>query len=96
MDSRFIVAAVLAGLLAATPALSQTNASERPETSCNTASNTTIGSAGKTADTSMTMEKGAVLPDVGGEKKSAAPTVQNDDGKPMLVERDCPPEAKSR
>jgi hypothetical protein len=96
MYSRLIVAA-LAGLFAATPALSQTNAptSEKPETSCNTASNTTTGSAGNTSDTSMAMEKSAVLPDAEGEKKSAAPTVQNE-GKPMTVQKDCPPDKPSK
>jgi hypothetical protein len=96
MHSRFIATA-LAGLFAVTPALSQTNApaSAKPETSCNTPSNTTTGSAGKTAGTSMAMEKSAVLPDAGGETNSAAPTVQSD-GKPMEVRRDCPPETKSK
>lgn len=92
MHGRFIAAAI-AGLFAATPALSQSNApaSEKPETSCNAPSNTTTGSAGKTADTSMAMEKSAILPDAEGEKSSAAPTVQSD-GKPMLVQKDCPPD----
>ena len=96
MHSRLIVAA-LAGLFAATPALSQSNAptSEKPETSCNTVSNTTTGSAGKTSDTSMAMEKSAILPDAGGEKKSAAQTVQNEE-KPMSVQKDCPPDRPSK
>jgi len=96
MDSRFIATA-LAGLFAVTPALSQTNApaSAKAETNCNTTSNTTTGRAGKTADTSMAIEKSAVLPDAGGEKGSAAPTVQSD-GKPMEVRTDCPPETKSK
>jgi hypothetical protein len=97
MQHRFIAPA-LAGLLAITPALSQTNApaSVKPETSCATTSNTTTGSAGKTAGTSMAMEKSAVLPDAGGEKTSAAPTVQSDDGKPMEMRPDCPPETKPK
>jgi len=96
MHTRFIATA-LAGLFAVTPALSQTGApaGAKPETSCNTASNTTTGSAGKTADTSMAMEKSAILPDAGGEKDSAAPTVQSG-GKPMEVGTACPPETKPK
>src|ERR1700694_6136565 len=94
MHHRFIATA-LAGLFVVTPALSQTNApaSAKAETSCTTPSNTTTGSAGKTADTSMAMEKSAILPDAGGEGTSAAPTVQSD-GKAMEVRKDCPPETK--
>jgi hypothetical protein len=96
MHHRFIVTA-LAGLFVATPALSQTNAppSAKAETSCTTPSNTTTGSAGKTADTSMAMEKSAILPDAGGEGTSAAPTVQSD-RKSMEVRKDCPPETKGK
>jgi hypothetical protein len=96
MHTRFIVTA-LAGLFAVTPALSQTGApaGAKPETSCNSVSNTTTGSAGKAADTSMAMEKSAILPDAGGEKNSAAPTVQSD-GKPMEVGTACPPETKPK
>jgi hypothetical protein len=96
MQHRFIATA-LAGLFVVTPALSQTNApaSVKAETSCNTTSDTTTGSAGKTADTSMAMEKSAILPDAGGEGTSAAPTVQSD-GKPMAVRKDCPPETKGK
>ena len=95
MHSRFIATA-LAGLFAVTPALSQTSApaSAKPETSCNTASNTTTGSAGKKADTSMAMEKSAILPDAGGVN-SAAPTVQSG-GKPMEVRSECPPDSKPK
>jgi hypothetical protein len=96
MHHRFIATA-LAGLLVVTPALSQTNApaSAKAETSCTTTSNTTTGSAGKTADTSMAMEKSAILPDAGGEGTSAAPTVQSD-GKAMEVKKDCPPETRGK
>jgi hypothetical protein len=96
MHHRFIATA-LAGLFVVTPALSQTNApaSAKTETSCTTTSNTTTGSAGKTADTSMAMEKSAVLPDAGGEGTSAAPTVQSD-GKAMEVKKDCPPETRGK
>ena len=96
MHSPFI-ATVIAGLLAVTPALSQTSApaSAKPETSCNTTSNTTTGSAGKTADTSMAMEKSAILPDAGGEGTSAAPTIQSD-GKAMEARKDCPPETRAK
>ena len=96
MHSRFIATA-LAGLFAVTPALSQTSvpAAAKPETSCNTASNTTTGSAGKTTGTSMAMEKSAILPDAGGEKDSAAPTVQSG-GRSMEVGTACPPETKPK
>jgi uncharacterized low-complexity protein len=92
------IATALAGLFAVTPALSQTNApaaGAKAETSCNTTSNTTTGRAGKSGETSMAMEKSAILPDAGGEGTSAAPTVQSD-GKSMEVRKDCPPEPKSK
>jgi hypothetical protein len=97
MHIRFIAPAV-AALFAITPAWSQTNvpASVKSEASCTAASNTTIGSAGKTADTSMAMEKSAILPDAGGEKNSAAPTVQSEGGKPLEMRPDCPPETKPK
>lgn len=94
MRTQMIVAAFVA-LFAATPSLAQTSAaSDKPETSCNTTSSsgTTSGNA-KTADTSMSVEKSAILPSAGGHANSAAPTVQSD-GKPMEVRPDCPPETK--
>lgn len=96
MRTQFIAAAC-AALFAVTPSLAQTagTAGEKPETSCNTAATspgTTSGNA-KTADTSMGVEKSAILPSAGGHANSAAPTVQSD-GKPMEVRPDCPPETK--
>jgi uncharacterized protein YggE len=91
-----VIAAAFAGLFAATPSLAQTPApeSDKPETSCNTTSSSgkTSGTA-KTADTSMGVEKSAILPSAGGHANSAAPTVQSD-GKAMEVSPDCPPETK--
>lgn len=90
-----LIAATFASLLAATPSLAQgaSASSEKPETSCNTkSSSTTVGSA-KTADTSIGIEKSAILPSAGGHANSAAPTVQSD-GKPMEVRPDCPPETQ--
>jgi hypothetical protein len=91
-----LIAVAIAGLFAATPSLAQTAApaSDKPETSCNTtpSAGTTSGNA-KTADTSMGVEKSAILPSAGGHANSAAPTVQSD-GKAMEVRPDCPPETK--
>jgi len=91
-----LITATVAVLLTATPSLAQTPtpSSDKPETSCNTksSSGTTSGNA-KTADTSMGVEKSAILPSAGGHANSAAPTVQSD-GKPMEVRPDCPPETK--
>ena len=91
-----LIAVAIAGLFAATPSLAQTAApaSDKPETSCNTtpSAGTTSGNA-KTADTSMCVEKSAILPSAGGHANSAAPTVQSD-GKAMEVRTDCPPETK--
>jgi hypothetical protein len=89
----FFAATAIAALCAATPALSQTSA--KPETNCNTTSNTTTGKAGKTGDSSMAIGSSAILPDAGGEKHSAAPTVQQD-GKAMVASKDCPPPTKSK
>lgn len=93
---RAIIAVSVAALFAATPALAQTSApaSQKPETSCNTTSSpgTTSGNA-KTADTSMAIEKSAILPSAGNYTNSAAPTVQSD-GKAMEVRPDCPSETK--
>lgn len=92
MRAQFIAVA-FAALFAATPSLAQTTTSDKPETSCNTTpTNTTSGNA-KTADTSMSVEKSAILPSAGGHANSAAPTVQSD-GKAMQVRPDCPPETK--
>lgn len=90
-----LIAAVFTGLFAATPLLAQTAApaSDKPETSCNTTSSGTTSGNAKTADTSMGVEKSAILPSAGGHANSAAPTVQSD-GKPMEVRPDCPPETK--
>ena len=90
-----IIIAGFAALFVATPSLAQTPApSDKPDTSCNTAqrSGTTSGNA-KSADTSMNVEKNAILPSAGGHANSAAPTVQSD-GKPMQARPDCPPETK--
>lgn len=91
-----LIAAAFATLLGATSSLAQIpgSGSEKPETSCNTTSpsGTTSGNA-KTADTSMGVEKSAILPSAGGHANSAAPTVQSD-GKAMEVRPDCPPETK--
>lgn len=88
-----LIAVAFAALFIATPSLAQTTTSDKPETSCNTTStNTTSGNA-KTADTSMSVEKSAILPSAGGHANSAAPTVQSD-GKAMQVRPDCPPETK--
>ena len=89
----FLAATAIAALCAATPALSQTSA--KPETNCNTPSNTTTGTAGKTGDSSMAIGTSAIVPEAGGEKHSAAPTVQQD-GKAMEVRKDCPPPTKSK
>jgi len=96
-----VIAAAFAGLFAVTPSLAQTTApaneapaSNKTETSCNTASpSTTTGNADKTTGTSTAMEKSAILPSAGGHANSAAPTVQSE-GKPMEVRPDCPPETK--
>lgn len=92
-----LIAAAFAALFAATPSLAQTPgpASEKPETSCNTTAATPGSTSGnaKTADTSMGVEKSAILPSAGNYANSAAPTVQSD-GKAMEVRPDCPPETK--
>ena len=94
------IAAAIAGLFAAAPSLAQTAqpTANQNETSCNTASAPTPGNSTnsgnpKTADSSMAVEKSAILPSAGGHANSAAPTVQSD-GKPMEVKPDCPPETK--
>ena len=93
---RVIIAVTVAALFAATPSLAETSApgGQKPETSCNTASlpGTTSGN-GNTADTSMAIEKSAILPSAGNYTNSAAPTVQSD-GKAMEVRPDCPSETK--
>jgi hypothetical protein len=94
-----LVAAGFAALIAVTPALAQTSqpTQDKPETNCTTsstssASGQTTGSAGNAMD----IGKNAILPSAGGHANSAAPTVQND-GKPMQVRPDCPPDqAKSK
>ena len=91
-----LIAAVCAGLFAATPLLAQTptSKSDKAETSCNTpASAASSDHAIKTTVTSTGFEKSAILPSAGGHANSAAPTVQSD-GKPMEVRPDCPPEQK--
>lgn len=81
----------LAALIAATPVLAQTSqqAPNKPETNCtpSAASGQTTGSTGQSTD----IGKNAVLPSAGGHAQSAAPTVQND-GKPMQMRPDCPPD----
>ena len=91
-----LIAVALVGLFATTTALAQTAApagANKPETSCNdTSSGATSSTVGK-SDTSMAMEKSAILPSAGGHANSAAPTVQSG-GKSMAVRPDCPPETK--
>jgi hypothetical protein len=94
-----LIGAGLVALIAITPALSQTSQqADKPETGCPTPSASTGQTTGSTAGTgnSMAMEKSAILPSGGGHAHSAAPTVQQD-GKPMQVRPDCPPDqAKSK
>ena len=96
MRTHLFVAAI-ASLLAATQSPAQTTgpaASEKPETSCSTISLSAPASGTtKSADTSMAIEKSAILPSAGGYSNSAAPTVQSD-GKAMEVRPECPPESK--
>lgn len=88
-----LIAAGFAALIAVTPALAQTQPTQdKPETNCATssassASGQTTGSAGNAMD----IGKNAILPSASGHANSAAPTVQND-GKPMQVRPDCPPD----
>ena len=94
-----LIAAGFAALIAVTPALAQTSqpTQDKPETNCTTSGTSpgnrqTSGSAGN----AMAMEKSAILPSGEGHANSAAPTVQQD-GKPMQVRPDCPPDqAKSK
>lgn len=90
-----IVALPFALLFVAMPSVAQTAppASEKPETSCNSTSSAAPADKTKTADTSMAIEKSAILPSAGNYTNSAAPTVQSD-GKSMEVRADCPPETK--
>ncbi len=89
-----IIAVAFAALFTATPSLAQTAGSQKPETSCNTTTSSAApADKTKTADTSMAIEKSAILPSAGGHANSAAPTVQSD-GKAMEVRPDCPPETK--
>jgi hypothetical protein len=93
-----LIAAGLATMLAATPALAQTQAN-KPETNCTpSASSAPSGSGQTTGSTgnSMSIDKNAILPSAGGHANSAAPTVQKE-GQPMQVRPDCPPDqAKSK
>lgn len=93
---RPIAAAILFGVFAASSAAAQTAApsTEKQETSCNTTPVTT-GNAGSPSTNSMAMEKSAILPSASGHANSAAPTVQND-GKPMQVRPDCPPDSQKK
>jgi hypothetical protein len=88
------IAAVIAGLFAITPAVSQTAAPDKPETSCTADATRTVGQSGKPTESSLAMEKSAILPDAGGTD-SAAPTVQSE-GKPMQVRPDCPPDSRAK
>ncbi len=94
MRTQLIAAAVIASF-ATTPSLAQTAAATgaKPETSCNDTSAAATSSTVGKADSSMAMEKSAILPSAGGHANSAAPTVQSG-GKPMAVRPDCPPDAK--
>jgi hypothetical protein len=88
-----IEAGVLSVALLAGSAAAQTTAPPnlKPETNCTV----TTESAGEKKADAMAVEKSAVLPDAGGEAKSAAPTVQRG-GKPMEVRPDCPPDSKPK
>lgn len=94
MRTQFIIA-VLGALFVASPVLAQTPAAgaNKPDTSCNTTSSAAAPGNTQTADTSMAVEKSAILPSAGGHANSAAPTVQSD-GKAMQPSQDCPPETK--
>lgn len=88
-----LVAKGFAALIAVTPALAQAfQQAEKPETNCTTANAPSTGgqTTGSTGN-AMAIEKNAVLPSAGGHAHSAAPTVQQD-GKPMKVRPDCPPD----
>jgi hypothetical protein len=93
-----LTAAVLAAMLAATPVLAQSRA-DKPETNCTPSASAAERSGGQTTGStgnSMAIEKSAILPSAGGHANSSAPTVQND-GRPMQVRPDCPPDqAKSK
>lgn len=86
-------AAVLAALIAASPALAQTpETNAKPETNCTPSTagggnQQTTGSTGK----AMAAEKSAIVPNASGHAQSAAPTVQQD-GEPMQGRPDCPPD----
>ena len=86
-----LIAAGFATLIAVTPALAQTSqpTQDKPETNCTTSN--TSSASGQTTGNAMAMEKSAILPSGGGHAHSAAPTVQQD-GKPMQVRPDCPPD----
>lgn len=86
-------AAALVALIATTPASAQKSTTDaKPETNCTpsaagSGNQRTTGSTGN----AMALEKNAILPSAGGHAHSAAPTVQQD-GEPMQVRPDCPPD----
>jgi hypothetical protein len=97
MQPRLIVAG-FAVLIAVTPAAAQTSqqGANKPDTNCPTAdassqagqtTTTTTGSSGNAMD----IGKSAIVPHGSDHAQSAAPTVQQD-GKPMQVRPDCPPD----
>jgi hypothetical protein len=94
MQPRLIVAG-FAALIAVTPAAAQTSqqGANKPDTNCpaadasSQAGQTTTGSSGNAMD----IGKSAIVPHGSDHAQSAAPTVQQN-GKPMQVRPDCPPD----
>jgi hypothetical protein len=90
--------ALLAVSMTAGAALAQTTppASEKnkPMTNCATTGAATSGHGEDKTNTSMAIGNSAIVPEAGGTN-SAAPTVQSG-GKPMEVNKDCPPDAKAK
>ena len=97
MQPRLIIAGFAAALIAVTPAAAQTTSQQnanKPDTNCPTttdtspqAGQTTTGSSGNAMD----IGKSAIVPHGSDHAQSAAPTVQQD-GKPMQMRPDCPPD----
>ena len=93
-----VAIAILAGALAAGAASAQTAApsgdANKAETNCATTGAATSGHGEDKTNTSMAIGNSAIVPEAGGTN-SAAPTVQSG-GKPMVVRKDCPPDAKAK
>lgn len=93
-----IAAAIFASSLFVGAAIAQSAAPSAPqkETSCTTTTGAaTSGNSEQKTANSMAMEKSAILPNASGHTNSAAPTVQSG-GKPMEVNKDCPPESQPK